>query len=110
MPWSVLVLSLSAHVLKIRPQVDLDMALGELRGMLPGWHVSYFYHWRVLRSLHFKFLPRNCAFNRRQEPPSTAKDADAPADPQLHVPFVGFHDDSDSLVPDHQVISDACVE
>ncbi len=62
----------------------------------------------LARAAFVAFLSRNGAFKRRQEQPCAAnKDADAPADPQLHVPFVGFHDDSDSPALDHQVISDA---
>jgi hypothetical protein len=40
----------------------------------------------------------------QEMPPTPSKDADVQVASQLHIPFVGYHDDSDSEANDHHVI------
>jgi hypothetical protein len=40
----------------------------------------------------------------QEMPPTPSKDADVQVAPQLHIPFVGYQDGSDSEASDHHVI------
>jgi hypothetical protein len=92
--------------------MDLDIALGDLRGLFPGFQVSFSRFFCFSRCVAMSATLHSSGFLQElHSTPSTSKAPDA-ADTQtaVQVPFVGFHDDSDSGGPDHNVTFTRCVE